>query len=113
MFVELNTTLGAFADIARPYLQETISRTPVTLQTTTDTLPTIRPFLVNSRGLFRDLEPGTAALAVSADDDRVGAARRHPGAARARRSSTRSCAPTAASLRAFNDDPDVRTGIAG
>ncbi len=101
MFVELDITLGAFADIARPYLQETISRTPVTLQTTTDTLPTIRPFLVNSRGLFRDLEPGTRALADSADTIESALLVGTPGAAASRRSSTpswrrrrRRCAPS-------------------
>ena len=39
----------------------------MTLRTASDTLPRIRPFLVNSRKLFVDLQPGTAALAVSAD----------------------------------------------
>jgi ABC-type transporter Mla subunit MlaD len=110
MFVELNTTLAAFADIARPYLQETISRTPVTLQTTIDTLPTIRPFLVNSRGLFRDLEPGTRALAVSADTIESALL---VGTPVLRKSPILNAelAPTAASLRAFNDNPDVRTGL--
>jgi ABC-type transporter Mla subunit MlaD len=110
MFVELNITLGAFADIARPYLQETISRTPVTLQTTIDTLPTVRPFLANSRGLFRDLEPGTAALADSADTIEQALL---VGTPVLRKSPILNAElpPTAASLRAFNDDSDVRTGL--
>jgi len=110
MFVELNTTLQAFADVARPFLQETISRTPVTLQTTIDTLPTVRPFLVNSRGLFADLEPGTRALAVSADEIQSAL---EVGTPVLRDSPTLNAelAPTAASLRAFNDDPEVRTGL--
>ena len=66
MFVALDGTFAAFAEIARPYLQETISRTPETLRTTTETLPTIRPFLVNNRKLFVDLQPGAAVLADSA-----------------------------------------------
>jgi hypothetical protein len=110
MFVNLDTTMAAFADVARPYLQETIAKGPATLQTTIDTGPNIRSFLVNSRGLFNDLEPGTAALASSADE--IESALR-AGIPALRRSPilNRELAPTAASLRAFNDDPDVRTGI--
>jgi virulence factor Mce-like protein len=110
MFVNLDTTMAAFADIARPYLQETIAKGPGTLQTTIETMPRIRPFLVNSRGLFNDLEPGTQALASSADT--IESALR-AGIPALRRSPilNRELAPTAASLRAFNDDPNVRTGI--
>ena len=110
MFVELNITLQAFAEIARPYLQETISRSPVTLQTTAETLPVIRPFLANSRGLFRDLEPGSAALAVSADDIEESLRAGIP-VLKDSPILNAELAPTAASLRAFNDDPDVREGI--
>ncbi len=110
MFVELDTTLRAFADVARPFLQETISKTPATLQTTSETLPRIRPFLVNSRGLFVDLQPGARALASSADT--IESALR-AGIPVLRDSPTlnNQLAPTAASLRGFNDDPNVRTGI--
>jgi virulence factor Mce-like protein len=110
MFVELNTTLQAFADIARPYLQDTISLTPGTLQTTAETLPRIRPFLVNSRGLFADLEPGTRALAVSADDIESALEVGTP-VLRASPTLNEQLAPTAESLRRFNDDDRVRTGI--
>ena len=82
----------------------------MTLQTTAETLPTIRPFLVNSRGLFRDLEPGSAALAVSADDIES-ALRAGIPVLRDSEILNDELAPTAASLRAFNDDPEVRTGI--
>lgn len=110
MFVELDTTLQAFADVARPFLQDTISKGPVTLQTTTETLPTVRPFLVNSRGLFADLEPGTRALAVSSDDIESALL---VGTPVLEDSPTLNAelAPTAASLRGFNDDPQVRTGL--
>ena len=110
MFVELNTTLEAFADVARPYLQDTISLTPGTLQTTAETLPRIRPFLANSRGLFADLEPGTRALAVSASDIESALEVGTP-VLRASPTLNEQLAPTAASLRRFNDDDRVRTGI--
>jgi virulence factor Mce-like protein len=110
MFVQLDTTLAAFADVARPYLQETIAKGPATLQATIDTSPRIRSFLVNSRGLFVDLEPGTRALASSADTIESALLAGVP-ALRASPALNRELAPTAASLRAFNDNPDVRTGI--
>jgi virulence factor Mce-like protein len=110
MFVQLDTTLAAFADVARPYLQETIAKGPATLQATIDTSPRIRSFLVNSRGLFVDLEPGTRALASSADTIESALLAGVP-ALRASPALNRQLPPTAASLRAFNDNPDVRTGI--
>lgn len=110
LFVELNTTFQAFADIARPFLQETISRTPVTLQTTTDTLPTIRPFLVNSRLLFRDLEPGTLALAESADTIESALLVGTPVLLKSPILNAE-LPPTSQSLRDFNDSAQVRTGL--
>jgi hypothetical protein len=110
MFVDLDTTLQAFADVARPYLQDTISLTPGTLQTAAETLPRIRPFLVNSRGLFADLEPGTRALAASSGDIES-ALRVGTPVLRASPILNKQLAPTAASLRRFNDSDDVRTGI--
>ena len=110
MFVELDTTITAFADVARPFLQDTISKTPETLRTTSETLPRIRPFLVNSRGLFVDLQPGTAALASSADTIESALLSGIP-VLQDSPTLNNELAPTAASLRGFNDDPDVRTGI--
>lgn len=110
MFVDLDTTLAAFADIARPYLQETISKTPGTLATASDTLPTIRPFLVNSRKLFVDLQPGTAAAAVSADTI-ASALRVGVPVLRQPPQLNDQLPPTAAALRRFNDNGDVREGI--
>ena len=110
MFVDLDTTLAAFADIARPYLQETISKTPVTLQTASDTLPRIRGFLVNSRKLFVDLQPGTAAAAVSADTI-ASALRVGVPVLRATPQLNDQLPPTAAALHRFNDNGDVREGI--
>lgn len=109
-FVGLDTTLAAFADVARPYLQDTISKTPDTLQTTIDTAPRIRSFLENSRGLFVDLQPGTRALASSASTIESALLTGIP-VLRASPTLNNELAPTAASLRGFNDDPAVRTGI--
>jgi virulence factor Mce-like protein len=110
MFVDLDTTLAAFADIARPYLQETISRTPVALRTANETLPRIRPFLVNSRKLFVELQPGTAAAAVSADTI-ASALRVGVPVLLATPELNDQLPPTAAALRRFNDNGTAREGI--
>lgn len=63
MFVALDRTFGAFARVARPFIQETISKSPPTLETAIADLPEIRPFLDSSARFFAALEPGTLALA--------------------------------------------------
>jgi virulence factor Mce-like protein len=110
MFVDLDTTFAAFADIARPYLQETISKQPVTLRTASETLPVIRPFLVNSRKLFVDLQPGAAAAADSADAVESALLAGIP-VLLASPELNDQLPPTAASLKRFNDDTQVRQGL--
>ena len=66
MFVSLDATFGGLANVARPYIQDFISKAPVTEQTAIDTLPTIRPFLAHSAQLFAELRPGVRALRVNA-----------------------------------------------
>ena len=62
MFVNLDLTFGAFARVARPYIQETIIKSPPTLDTVNRTLPLQRPFLRSSGEFFRELQPGARAL---------------------------------------------------
>lgn len=110
LFVSLDTTFGAFANVARPFIQETISETPETLDVGTEALPAIRPFLANSARLFAELRPGVDALATNspaiADALEIGAPvlRKAPGF-------NRQLAPTAEALRSLNDDADARAGI--
>ena len=66
MFANLDTTFGAFANVARPYIQETISEGPPTLDVATRELPRIRPFLQHSTALFTELQPGIESLRVNA-----------------------------------------------
>jgi virulence factor Mce-like protein len=63
MFVGLDRTFAAFARVSRPYIQETISKSPSTLDTANADLPILRPFLHSSERFFAALEPGTKALA--------------------------------------------------
>lgn len=63
LFADLDTTFAAFARVSRPYIQESISRSPAAEQTAIETLPTIRPFLTNTAKLFDELQPGFHAIA--------------------------------------------------
>ena len=66
MFVALDTTFGALAEVARPFIQETISKSPPALDTALATLPDLRPFLRHSTALFADLRPAVNTLAANA-----------------------------------------------
>ena len=61
-FGSLDTTFTALAEVARPFIQESISEGPPTEETAIRTLPQIRTLLANSTALFRDLEPAAVAL---------------------------------------------------
>jgi len=63
MFVALDVTFAAFARVSRPYIQETISKGPETLDAATADLPALRPFLRDSERFFVALKPGARALA--------------------------------------------------
>jgi virulence factor Mce-like protein len=63
LFADLDTTFRAFANVARPFIQESISKSPETEDVAIKTLPTIRPFLANTAVLFSELRPGFHAFA--------------------------------------------------
>ena len=65
LFVALDRTFAAFARVSRPYIQETISKGPETLDTAIEDLPAINPFLESSERFFTAFQPGAAALADS------------------------------------------------
>ncbi len=65
LFVALDTTFGALAEVARPFIQETISKSPPALDTALATLPDLRPFLRHSTALFADLRPAVNTLAAN------------------------------------------------
>jgi len=63
MFVALDRTFAAFARVSRPYIQETIEKSPPTLDEVNADLPAIRPFLRDTGRFFTALRPGVKALA--------------------------------------------------
>jgi ABC-type transporter Mla subunit MlaD len=66
LWANLDTTFAAFADIAKPFLQETITKGVGGQQTAIETFPKIRPFFRETQQFFTNLQPGSAALATSA-----------------------------------------------
>jgi virulence factor Mce-like protein len=68
LFVNLDVTFAALRAVARPYIQESISEGPETLDAAIEGLPAQRPFLANTEGLFRELRPGVRALRGAAPD---------------------------------------------
>ena len=111
MFVNLDTTFSALARVARPFIQETISESPPTLDVTAATLPTIRPFLSHSADLFADFQPGAEALRTTAPS-LADALQAGIPALRAAPKLNRELAPTAESLLAFQNNPVTEPGLA-
>lgn len=112
LLVDLEATFDAFADVSRPFIQDTISKSPEAEDQAIRSLPVIRPVLKNTTGLFADLRPGFAALrqprakqAADAVGIGIKALRLSPGL-------NRQLDPTAQALLDFNNNPGVRGGIA-
>ena len=110
MFVALDTTFGALANVARPFIQETISKSPPTEDTAIATLPTIRPFLAHNAALFEELQPGIRALRINApilaDATEVGIP-----ALRAAPLLNKQLDPTASALLDLANDAGAREGL--
>jgi virulence factor Mce-like protein len=110
LFVNLDTTFRALANVARPFLQDSISGGPPTLDRATKDFPKQRPFLANTAALFRELRPGVRALRRAAPDLsdalRVGTPTLKRSVAFNKR-----LEPTFAALQRFADDPLVSLGV--
>jgi hypothetical protein len=68
LFVNLDTTFTALSQVARPFIQDTITKTPPAEQTAIDNFPQQRPFLENTAAFARDLRPGVQALPATLPD---------------------------------------------
>jgi virulence factor Mce-like protein len=67
LFVNLDRTFAALRDVA-PFIQESITEGPATLEAGIRDFPTQRPFLANTEALFRELRPAARALRAGAPD---------------------------------------------
>jgi ABC-type transporter Mla subunit MlaD len=110
MFVALDRTFAAFARVSRPYIQETIEKSPPTLDTAIEDLPVLRPFFRNSARFFTALRPGTRALGRTSPT--INAALR-AGVPALNRSPAlfAQLPPTADALLAFQRAPGVMGGL--
>jgi virulence factor Mce-like protein len=110
LFVSLDTTFSALERVARPFIQETISESPPTLDAGTRALPVVRPFLDHSATLFDELDPGVRALAETAPV-LTSAIQKGTPALRGSPPLNRALASTAQALKRFNDNDGVRSGL--
>jgi hypothetical protein len=112
LFVNLDITMAALAEVARPYIQDSITKGRPALDAAIESFPIQRPFLANSEGLFRELRPGVRALSTSApvlaDALEVGT----PTLLRSVKLNER-LEPLLRELQTFSEDPQVELGIDG
>jgi phospholipid/cholesterol/gamma-HCH transport system substrate-binding protein len=111
LFADLDTTFAAFARVARPFIQETISRAPAAEDTAIATLPTIRPFLANTARLFGELTPGFDAIRPPVSRELAAATVEGVKALRLSPAFNAQLDPTAQALLDFNNNTQVRNGI--
>jgi hypothetical protein len=102
--------MAALREVARPYLQESITKGRPALDAAIESFPVQRPFLANSEGLFRELRPGVRALRSSApvlaDAVEVGAPTLRRSVALNRR-----LEPLLRELQTFAEDPRTELGV--
>jgi virulence factor Mce-like protein len=110
LFRNMDTTFRALADVARPYIQDSITGGPPALQAAIDGFPRQWPFLDNSTGLFRELRPGVrelrTAAPVLADALQIGTPVLRRSVALNER-----LIPSFQSLQRFATDPMVKLGV--
>ena len=66
LFDNLDTTMSALRVVARPYIQDSITKGAPALDAGIRNFPQQRPFLRNTEGLMRELRPGVKALRTAA-----------------------------------------------
>jgi virulence factor Mce-like protein len=110
LFANLDTTFTALAGVARPFIQDTISKSPPAEDTAIAEFPKQRPFLRNTAAFMRELRPGIHVLPSTAPDL---ASALEIGAPALRRSPAlnRRLEGVFTALERFSTDPLVPRGI--
>lgn len=110
MFVALDQTFAAFARVSRPYIQETIEKSPSTEEAAIEDFPVLRPFLHDTQRFFTALTPGAKALAETSP---VIAESLHAGVPvlNATPVLNNQLQPTAEALVALQEAPGALTGL--
>jgi phospholipid/cholesterol/gamma-HCH transport system substrate-binding protein len=110
LFENLDTTFGALARVARPFIQDTISLSPPTLETAIHDFPIQRPFFENTTAFMHELRPGVRVLPATLPDlaDAL-----HFGESTLRRSPAfnRQLGRVFTALEDFATDPLVKIGV--
>ena len=68
LFRNLDATMAALRVVSRPYIQDSIEGGKPALDAGIESLPRQRPFLANTEGLMRELQPGVRALRTAAPE---------------------------------------------
>ena len=110
LFNNLDETFTALAEVARPFIQETISEGRPALDTAIRSLPAQRPFLRNATGFFAELRPGAAALRGAAPDLADALTTGTPALRRSPQLNRR-LEPVFRTIQAFADDPQAPRGV--
>ena len=110
MFAGLDRTFAAFARVSRPFIQETISKGPETLDQVTADLPALRPFLHESERFFTALRPGAKVLGETSPTI-AAALRAGVPALNASPTLSAQLPPTADALLAFQNSTGVFNGL--
>jgi hypothetical protein len=66
LFRNIDVTMAALSAVARPYIQDSITKGKPALDSGIKNFPRQRPFLRNTEGLMADLRPGVRALRTAA-----------------------------------------------
>jgi hypothetical protein len=110
LFRNMDTTFRALADVARPYIQDSITGGPPAMQAAIQGFPQQRAFLENSTHLFAELRPGVRSLSTAAptlaDALRIGT----PTLRRSIQLNER-LIPAFNALQDFAADPMVKLGV--
>ena len=112
LFVNLDVTFRALAEVARPFIQDSISGGPPALDEAIRDFPFQRVFLANNEGLFRELRPGVRALRRAAPDLAEALEIGTPTLIRSQILNRR-LIPLFQSLERFANDPQVPLGVRG
>lgn len=110
LFVNLDTTFGAIARVARPYLQDSITNGVEAQETAIRVFPFQRVFLANSAKLWKELAPGVVALNQAAPDLAEAVALGTPQLIRSV-AFNQELVPTFQAVEKFATDPLVTLGV--
>jgi virulence factor Mce-like protein len=110
LFRNLDVTFGAFARVAYPYIQESISEGPETLDVATESLPKVETLLDNASTLFTAFQPGIDALAGAAPD-LADLTRQGTPVLKGAPAFNQRIASLSRSLASFSTDPMTKLGV--